>query len=147
MRILHASAYIVFCGAKNRLRLRLRRLREPRYLIGAIAGIAYLYFTVWARLGVRRPRRRPTAAGPFSVDANSAVQAMAASIGGVGLLFTAALAWVFPPASALLAFTQPEMQLLFPAPVSRRQLLLYRLMRSQMGLFFAALIPSFLITN
>ena len=30
------------CSARNRVRVRLRRLREPRYLIGAIVGAAYL---------------------------------------------------------------------------------------------------------
>ena len=36
--MLNASFYIAWCSTKNRVRVRLRRLREPRYLIGAIAG-------------------------------------------------------------------------------------------------------------
>jgi len=36
--MLFASLYIIVCSARNRLRVRLRRLREPRYLFGAIAG-------------------------------------------------------------------------------------------------------------
>src|SRR5213594_253385 len=36
--MLSASLYIIFCSARNRIRVRLRRLREPQYLFGAIAG-------------------------------------------------------------------------------------------------------------
>ena len=48
--MLSASLYIIVCSARNRLRVRLRRLREPRYLIGALAGAAYLYFSIFARV-------------------------------------------------------------------------------------------------
>ena len=54
-----ASLYIIVCSARNRLRVRLRRLREPRYLIGAIVGVAYLYFSFFARLRRARARRAP----------------------------------------------------------------------------------------
>ena len=36
------------------MRVRLRRLREPRYLIGAIVGAAYLYFSFFARFRASR---------------------------------------------------------------------------------------------
>ena len=42
------------------MRVRLRRLREPRYLIGAIVGVAYLYFSFFARfraIGASAARR------------------------------------------------------------------------------------------
>ena len=42
-----ASFYIIVCTAKNRLRARLARMREPRYLIGAAVAIVYLYFTLF----------------------------------------------------------------------------------------------------
>jgi hypothetical protein len=48
-----ASVYIIICSARNRLRVRLRRLREPRYLIGAIVGAAYSYFSFFARFRTR----------------------------------------------------------------------------------------------
>ena len=52
--VIGASLYIIVCSARNRVRLRLRRLREPRYLLGAMAGSAYLYFSIF-RFG--RPSR------------------------------------------------------------------------------------------
>jgi ABC-2 type transport system permease protein len=137
-----ASLYIVVCTARNRLRVRLRRLREPRYLLGAIVGVAYLYFTVFARVrgGRAAPRRRPSAAQSAGLAA--ALQAQSIGLAAMFVLALAALAWVFPGNSGLLDFTPAETDFLMPAPVTRRQLLLHRLMRSQIGLLFAAVMPA-----
>src|SRR5438067_1693551 len=134
-----ASLYIVVCSARNRLRLRLRRLREPRYLLGAIAGAAYLYFSFFARLRTARTgRRRGAAAAPIALA--SAMRAGAPGLVGLALLAVAALAWILPFESGLLAFSEAETQFLFPAPVTRRALLLYRMIRSQIGLLFGGAI-------
>ena len=55
----------------------------------------------------------------------------APAFGGLILMALAAGAWLFPLDSGLLEFSEAEMQFLFPAPVSRRQLLIHRLLRSQ----------------
>jgi hypothetical protein len=65
------------------------------------------------------------------------------SIVGVFLLGIAAAAWLLPSSGGVVAFSEAEEQFLFPAPVSRRQLLVHRLLRSQIGLLFAALVPAF----
>ena len=56
------------------------------------------------------------------------------------LLLVAALGWVAPFESGLLEFSEAETQFLFPAPVTRRQLLVHRLLRSQLGMLFGAVI-------
>jgi ABC-2 type transport system permease protein len=140
--VISASLYIITCTARNRMRQRLRRLREPRYLLGAVAGSAYLYFTIFARmrmsseLGGERPRRRRLTAAALVPGLNASGPAL------LGLLFFAAAAasWVFPARSSLLEFTRAETQFLFPAPLSRRQLLIHRLLRSQIAVFFGAVI-------
>jgi hypothetical protein len=53
-------------------------------------------------------------------------------------MVAAAGAWLLPMDSSLLEFSDAEQQFLFPAPVSRRQLLVYRILRSQMGMLFGA---------
>jgi hypothetical protein len=68
------------------------------------------------------------------------VIALLPSLGGVMLLAGAAAAWLLPIDSGLLEFSDAELQFLFPAPVSRRQLLIHRLLRSQLGILFGALI-------
>ena len=140
MAMLGASLYIIVCSARNRLRVRLRRLREPRYLIGAIVGAAYIYFSFFARLrtsraGASRRGGRPSL--PASIDA---LLASAPALGGLILLAVATGAWLFPMDSGLLEFSDAEMQYLFPAPVSRRQLLIHRMLRSQIGMLFGAVV-------
>jgi hypothetical protein len=137
-----ASLYIALCTAKNRIRLRLRRLREPRYLIGAVLGAAYLLFVLVVPRRVGGRRRRGNA-----FPAAAAFERTALSLGSVGLTLMAALSWMLPTSSQLLSFTEAETDLLFPAPVSRRQLVIHRLVRSQLGLLFAATIPAFLIAG
>ena len=51
-----------------------------------------------------------------------------------------ALGWLLPFDSGLLDFSDAEIQFLFPAPVSRRALLIHRLIRSQIGLLFGGMI-------
>jgi len=147
--MLGASLYIIVCSARNRLRVRLRRLREPRYLLGGIAGLAYIYFSVFARMrpsAGRQARRR--AVGGSGGDAEVPVLALAGpAVVGVVLLGATALAWFAPVGSGLLDFSESEMQFLFPAPVSRRSLLIHRLMRSQVGIFFGSVVAGLLTSS
>jgi hypothetical protein len=141
-----ASLYIIVCTAKNRLRVRVRRLREPRYVIGAIAGGAYLYFTLFARMwgGRLRSRARRGPAPPmvwletFRTFGPTAV--------GTALLALMAVGWIVPSDSTLLEFTEAEVQFLFTAPVARRALLVHRLLRSQLALLFASVVPAFFLS-
>jgi len=133
--VLSASLYITSCSAKNRLRARLRRLREPRYLIGAIAGIAYFYFAIFAPRG-RRAAARP---GRNAPDFGAAFQMTGTSLGGLFVMLAAALPWVLPSKSKLLQFSDAEKDFLFAAPVTRRALLAHRILRSQIGSLIASL--------
>ena len=138
--MLSASLYIIVCSARNRLRVRLRRLREPRYLIGAIVGAAYIYFSFFARLRTSRAgasRRGGPRALPAAFDA---LLASAPAFAGLILMAVATAAWLFPMDSGLLEFSDAELQFLFPAPVSRRQLLIHRMLRSQVGMLFGAVV-------
>jgi hypothetical protein len=133
-----ASLYILACSARNRLRVRVRRLKEPRYLVGAIVGAAYVYFSFFARMRVgARPRRgRGTARTAIPAALTAAGPAMM----GLLLLAVSAVGWFLPFESGLLEFTEAEIALLFPAPVSRHQLLIHRMVRSQLGLLFGAVV-------
>ena len=62
-------ASLAFWQIKNRIRVRLARLRQPRYLIGSIAGIAYIgYFAILRNSGFSGGRR---AAANFSATSKS----------------------------------------------------------------------------
>jgi putative ABC exporter len=138
--MLDASLYIAACSMRNRIRLRLRRLREPRYLVGAALGMAYFLFIF---IVPRRRRRR----NELPTRLASVLDRVGPSLGGLGLFVLATVAWVFPSNSHLFTFTEAEVAFLFPAPVSRRQLIVHRLIRSQFGLLFAAMVPAFLFAG
>jgi putative ABC exporter len=139
--VIAASLYITVCSARNRLRLRLRRLREPRYLLGGIVGVAYFYFSFFVRA-----RGRASAAGrrggytAVMPAALAAVVAAGPVLGGLALLLITIASWMLPGTSGLLSFSEAEVQFLFPAPVPRRQLLVHRILRSQLGLLLTSLI-------
>lgn len=136
--MLSASLYIAWCTAKNRVAVRLRRLREPRYLLGAIAGIAYFYFAVFARAGRGGRRQGPGRSDDRGFDPGSAFQIAGTSLAGLFVMCFALLPWVLPTRSKLLEFSQAEREFLFTAPVSRRQLLAHRIVRSQVGSIIAS---------
>jgi ABC-2 type transport system permease protein len=133
--VIRSSLYIIFCSARNRVIRRLRRLREPRYVVGAVAAGAYLLVNI---LGSARVRRQ---GDPPELPAD--LESLLPSLVGVLLLGIAASAWFLPSSGGVVDFSEAEVQFLFPAPVSRRHLLVHRLMRSQIGLLFAALVPAF----
>jgi hypothetical protein len=140
--LLGASLYIVVCSARNRLLVRLRRLREPRYLLGALFAIVYFYFM----LVVPRRAAGRRGGGDRGIPSSPALDEYGWPLGGAAMFTLASLAWILPSKSTLFHFTEAETAFLFPAPVSRRQLLIYRLMRSQPGLLFAAMVPAFLMS-
>jgi len=136
--MLSASLYLVVCSARNRLLVRLRRLREPRYLIGGIVGSAYLYFAVFNRGGSGRVGPRGSGRGLAGLAA--AWQATGSSLAGLAVFALAACVWLLPSSSALLQFSRAEAAFLFPAPLTRRQLLLYKILRSQIGSLIASVV-------
>jgi ABC-2 type transport system permease protein len=136
--MVEAFVYLTACSFKNRLRRRLQRLREPRYLVGLVVGLLYLYFAVF-RPGVRP---RPAAAGLSALAAFAGPMQFA---GSLFLFALAAVAWVVPGVGQPLAFSRPEVQFLFPAPVTRRELVHFKLLRSQVGILFGSAIATFFL--
>ena len=118
--------YLTWRSAVNRTRLRLRRLREPTYLIAFLLGAAYFAFIFWG--------------GWSSDDSPSMLQTVSRGRGGVDFGFTillfgsAATAWIWPRSGRpALPFSRADVQHLFTAPISRRDLVRYRVLRSQLS--------------
>src|SRR5439155_21628250 len=112
-----ASLYIILCSARNRLRVRLRRLREPRYLIGAFVGAAYIYFSFFARFRMSSAtgqRRRAGRAGP-PILMLSAVRSAAPGVAGPGPPAVTPRGWLFPFGSGSPGFSEAETPFLSPA--------------------------------
>lgn len=133
-----AFLYLTACSARNRLRRRLQRLREPRYVIGLVVGLLYMYFAFFRGGGGRR-----SAAG--GAAATAIIAGPVQFLGSVFLLGTASVAWVWPGAGQPIAFSRAEVQFLFPAPVTRRELVHFKLLRSQLGILFGSAIATFFL--
>ncbi len=134
-----ALFYLQYHWTRNRLVLRLKRLKQPKYLVGAIVGALYFYWYFFRVLLM--PRGRPGAAPPGVSLPDDPVfyESLAALVLlGVVLLF----AWVFPRKRAALAFTEAEVAFLFPAPITRQALIWFKLLRSQFGILVGVLVFS-----
>jgi len=70
-------------------------------------------------------------------------QPLAESAGALLLGVIVLFAWLVPGERAALTFTEAEVAFLFPAPVTRRTLVHFKLVRSQLRIFFSALLLTF----
>ena len=116
----------------NRLLWRLRKIGQPRYAVGAVAGALYFWFAVLR--GAQRVRiiGGMTSRGDVMIDVLS-----------LAVLSMIILAWALPGDSGGLDFTEAEIAFLFPAPLARRELLLYKVIRAQPAAMISALAMSF----
>ncbi|HSB64549.1 MAG TPA: putative ABC exporter domain-containing protein [Thermoanaerobaculia bacterium] len=116
---------------RNAARRKLGRLREPRYMVGFLVGAAY-----FAMIFMRPSRagRPPAPRLPGHMDEILLVA------GAAALAAAAFLAWIFRKGQPSLGLSEAEIQFLFPAPVSRRALLHYALLKAQFPVLLSALI-------
>ena len=131
-----ALRYLLAHSLLNSVLFRLRRLRQPKYLVGAIFGAAYFYFYFYRFLfGGGGGKVGLHGGGPSLVS--DAFWPML----GAAILFVATmlLAWVMPDSRAAIAFTEAEIAFLFPAPIARRTLIIHKLLKSQFALLLISL--------
>ena len=129
-----AFIYLYVTTVRNAVGQRLQRLRQPKYLLGAIVGGAYFYFVVFGRVLPRSAGSHGAAPMPGGANALALIEPFAAPVLTLIVLF----AWLLGNSRAALQFTEPEAAFLFPAPVSRRSLIHYKLLRSQLGIIVSA---------
>lgn len=134
-RVIGALVYLRANSLRNAAIARLARLKQPRYLVGAIVGAAYFAF-VFGRGPFNRAGRTPEAAAAFPLERMPTVLAVAALL----VTLWVALYWLWPRSRAGLRFSEAEIAFLFPAPVSRRTLIHFRWINAQLKILFTSLI-------
>jgi ABC-2 type transport system permease protein len=140
--MISALCYLQTRTAVNRLRARLKRLKQPKYLIGALIGGAYFWFYIFRFwMMPSRPRPGMELAGP---QAFQMPVELLEGVGALVLFVLVLLAWLVPHERAALIFSEAEIAFLFPAPISRRGLLHYKLARSQVAILFTTLLLTLL---
>ena len=137
--MIKALLYLQWFSLRNQTVARLKRLKQPKYLFGALVGGAYFYFYFLRYLfHSPGPAREPS----FLTAPENLVliEGLAATV----LFVLALLAWVIPKDRVALTFTEAEVAFLFPAPIKRRDLIHYKLLRSQIAILFTILILTLL---
>ena len=135
-----AFGYLRLLSLYNAARQRLLRLRQPKYLFGALAGIAYFYFFV-----IRHMFQGPGMGHGPGQTVPPEMVTLIALIAGAGLLVVVAGAWLLPSDRAAIRFSEAEVAFLFPAPLSRVALIQFSLLRSQLAIFFTSFLMSLVL--
>ena len=131
-------SYLLQRTFTNRLTRRIARLREPRYLVPFLVSILWFVMMVFRPL-LMRGYVRGAGSGMLKPDVRDAL----VFAGGIVIFVWIALLWILPSKKAALAFSPAELHFLFPAPVTRRQLVQYKLMQAQVGILFGSLVSAF----
>src|SRR5262249_43121279 len=113
-----ALAYLTWHTVVNRLRRQVARLRNPRYALALLLGVAWIIAVLWQRSPPGNPQKP---GGPW-------IEVIAA----LSILLLIAWSWLSSPDARVLMFSPAEVTLLFPAPISRLTLLHYKLLRTQL---------------
>ncbi|HXH63482.1 MAG TPA: putative ABC exporter domain-containing protein, partial [Gemmatimonadales bacterium] len=116
-----AALYLSRRSLANSLKRRLARLRQPQYAVGLIVGVLYLASIVGTR-------RRGTITSSPGAEA----------LGVCLLTIYVMLNWVLGDAETPFTFTLAETQFLFSAPLTRSQVIRFKILRMQITLLLSA---------
>ncbi|MGD1031512.1 MAG: hypothetical protein ABSA05_10260 [Opitutaceae bacterium] len=147
--MLRALFYLRFESLLNRIAAGAARLRQPKYFAAALVGAAYVYYFMLRPMtaswqpaqsrGIQQPYYAHSFVFQFQAFSQSS-----ASIGGAVVLFLfllfQAFFWISPPAQPGLRFSEAEIAFLFPAPFTRRRLVHFNLISSQIRILVSSVI-------
>jgi hypothetical protein len=137
-----ACLYLQAQSIRNAVVRRIQRLRQPKYLFGALAGGAYLYFFLFRRITMRGGAHASAIPGWLH---DPALASLLLSAGALVLAVVAFAAWLLPGERTALRFSEAEVAFLFPAPMTRPMLVRYKLLRSQATIFVSAFLVSLIV--
>ena len=132
--MIRTFSYLAWRSAHNRVARQLRHLRSPRYVAALLLGLAYLWFMVITQ--------RPAPAAGDLADPR-----WLELVGALALLGAVAWGWIFGVERRVLAFSPAEVTFLFSGPVSRRGLIQFKLLRSQLLILFNALLWTLILSH
>lgn len=144
-----ALLFLLVRSVRGRIVQALRRLREPRYLIGSLIGLGWAAFWLSSVFGRSMVGFDLSGDVQFGLPSET-LELISGPLGralqlGIALLLATGLTlwWLVPLGRNALQFSESELHLLLPAPVSRRCLIQYGVLRSQPGVLFGVAIVTF----
>jgi ABC-2 type transport system permease protein len=146
--MLGALLYLRLTSLKNLLLSRVRRLRQPKYLVGAIVGGAYFYFVIFNGFGSgKRRAATPAIMSPDQFVPPPESGELMLALGALALLTVIVFMWVLPSKSPGLSFSEAETAFLFPAPISRRALIHFKLLSNQLSVLLQSVFFSLIFNS
>lgn len=119
--------FYIRADLRNKIRRQLRRISQPRYAIALFVGLLYFFFVFGGPSLFRGDQPDISATMPLL------------QIVPFVLAVLAIYWWMGGGARDAIAFAPAEVNLLFTAPLSRRELIVFKLAVSQVPLLFTAL--------
>jgi hypothetical protein len=150
--MLRALLYLRITSARNQFVAFIKRLKEPKYLLGAAAAIVYLYYAVFKTVNGHlddiqsSPLGRHVGVIPVTFSRDQFV-GVAACILFVLIFFKTAWLLISPPAHPGLKFSEAEIAFLFSAPLTRKRLIHFNLLNTQFKILFSSLLLTLLFGN
>jgi ABC-2 type transport system permease protein len=127
-----ALLWLVVRSTRNRMARRLARLREPRYALAMLVGLAY-FWLIFLRPGRPTPLTGTTPGSGTHLAYAFAIALLVASW------------WLAGGDKVALTFSPAEVTLLFPAPVTRRELVQLKLLQAQAFVLVSTVIWALLL--
>jgi hypothetical protein len=125
---------------KGRVVRSIRLLRQPKYLVGFIVGAGWMGLWVVRPLLKSKLHFESAPGNPFGMEFIPAIHQFAALAVTVAL----PLPWLLPWGRLGLPFRESELTMLLQAPLSRRQVIQYGLLKSEVGVLLSGfIIPLF----
>jgi hypothetical protein len=138
-----ALLYLRLTSLRNLVVYRVSRMRQPKYLVGTAAAAAYFYFVLLRRSAFPRT---PSATALFSGVGTITMTFLCVGFSTLALL-RVAYAWISPAEKPGLRFSEAEIAFLFPAPVTRKTLIHFRLLSAQLAILFTSVLMAFLFNR
>jgi hypothetical protein len=115
-----------------------RLLRQPKYLVGSIVGLGWIGFSMMRPLLHSRVR---IGAALWTEGVSSSLPAFH-RFAALVVTVLLPLPWLLPWGRLGLPFRESELTMLLQAPLTRRQVIQYGLLKSELGVVFGALLLS-----
>ena len=131
-----ALTFLVLRSARNRVRVQLARLKNVRYVLGLLFLIAYFVMILRPDRLVGVARRPPDGMSTALLGAN------ALAISALALAILVGYWWTFGTKLSVVALSRAESRQLLPSPLSRNQLILFKLAKASLATLVSALILS-----
>ncbi len=129
-----ALTYLVVRSGRNRVRAQLARLKNVRYVLGMLFLIAYFTMILRPDRLLNMPRHGADGMPSALLGANSL------AISALALTVLVVYWWTFGSKLSAVALSRAESRQLLPAPLSRTQLILFKLARASLATLISALI-------